>query len=244
MLLQTATDPALLARIVANVAEYRAKLPSITAEETIKSDLSQGGFYQKHDTATATIRVYAASEGSQVNEVRTYLTLNGKPVKTDRKVQVTFEMNAAFSHTAELYFSPARLACVDFKTLPTAGADGSISIAFTSKLDAPPACNFKGVVFHGSVLVDPATSQIRHLERTITRPADDAKRTLTFTSLDCAPTLIGNETFWLPTHVQVELDGGRGHFEAHYAHYHRYAGSLTIVPSNPAPGAIPDATAP
>jgi len=53
-----------------------------------------------------------------------------------------------------------------------------------------------------------------------------------FASVDIAPAKIGDSTFWLPTLVVGTFNNGKvkGKFVAHYSDYHRFTGSVSLLP--------------
>ena len=218
----------LLARVVANVARYHATLPSITADEDITSSLSQHGLYRARSTAHATLRVSPGKPGEQLDEVRTYLMLDGKPVPAGKKVSVTFELNGAFSRVADSFFLPARIPCYTFTVLPEAAPDGSIQLYFRTNPQLLGTCTNRKLVISGLARLDPATAQIRHLERSISTPAEG--HNTTSIAIDYAPAMIGGQSIWLPTSLTAELDYGKGSFSARYSNYHRYTGTVTLLP--------------
>ena len=218
----------LLTRIVANVAQYHATLPSITADEDIVSSLSQHGLYRAHGTAHATLRISPGKPGEQLDEARTYLVLDGKPVPPGKKVSVPFELNGAFSRVPETFFSAAHVSCYTFTLLPQTAPDGSIQLAFRTNPQFPGDCASRKVIVDGVARLDPATAQIRHLERTIPSPAEGHRTT--FIAIDYAAAFIGGQSIWLPTSLIAELDNGKGTFAARYSNYHRFTGTVTLLP--------------
>ena len=237
MIFQSPAPQPLLDKIVANIAELHHSLPSLTTQEDILSDLSQHGLYRAHAKAVASLRVFAGAPGEQLNEARTYLSVNGKPVAPGRKNLIPFELNGAFSRVPETYFTPAHLQCYVFTQLPQPASDGSTQLTFASNPDLPETCANKGISLTGLVRVDLATGQLHHLERTIVTPPTPGQHTTTFISIDFASASIGDQRFWLPSLLTATMDKGYGHFTAHYSNFHRYTGSLTILPDVTRPGA-------
>jgi hypothetical protein len=212
---------------VDNVSHFHAVLPSITADETIQSDLSQHGIYRAHGKATATLRVFPAAAGQQLREERTYLTIDGKAVRADKKEKLPFELNGAFSAIAEMFFTPAHVFCYSFTAMPPA-ADGAVQYSFVTRPDLPADCKNVGVTVRGLVQADPASAEIRHIERTITSPAAQGQHQVTFIGVDYASAAIGSKTYDLPKELKADLDGNLGHFVAQYSGFRRFAATVTI----------------
>jgi hypothetical protein len=241
-----APQPAdILNQLVANAAQYNATLPSLTADELIESEASYRGLFPDKAKATATLRAIRSAPGEPLKESRQLLTVNGKPVDPDKKVRLPYTLFGGFGRFQEMFFTPQHLRCYLFTLLPESGPGGTIQIAISSPpdLSAVEGCDPEREGLTGLVRVDPVSRQLVHLERTV--PADDRHKHLApFASVDCAPTRVGDETFWLPTTVS----GGspktaiRSQFVAHYSNYHRYTASIKLLPgaTEVADPAVPD----
>ena len=166
--------------------------------------------------------------GEQLDETRTYLVLDGKQVPAGKKVSVPFELNGAFSRVSDTFFFAAHVPCYTFSVLPETAVDGCIQLAFRTNSQLPATCTNRKVVITGLARLDPATAQIRHLERTISSPAEG--HNTTFIAIDYAPAILGGKSIWLPTSLSAELDYGKGTFSARYSNYHRYTGTVTLLP--------------
>lgn len=221
------SQDAFVQRIVENVSHFHEVLPSITADEAIVSDLSQHGIYRAHGRATATLRVFPAEAGKQLREERTYLTIDGKPVRADKRTLLPFELNGAFSAIAEKFFTPAHVLCYSFAAMPPA-ADGSVQYSFVGKADLSANCKTTEGILHGLVQADAVTAEIRHLEYTVTSPAPPGGQHITFIGVEYAPATIGSQTFWLPKTLNADLNGNLGHFNAVYSGFRRYKATVTI----------------
>ena len=228
---QAESPQALLDRVVQNVAMYQRTLPRITADENIESDLLQHGLYRAHAKATATIRVYPGDNSRPLNEVRTYRTRDGKPITDATHPPVPFELTFAFSGAISNYFGAATFSCYVFTPVPEAPGSKTARFTFAIYPTPPPACTATAHAIRGSVVIDTATAQIRHIERTLLVPADGA-HIATFAAVDFAPAALGDQTFWLPTLVVAESNFGKGHFRAVYSNYHRYTSSVTLLPGD------------
>jgi hypothetical protein len=165
--------------------------------------------------------------GEKLHEERTYLTIDGKAVREGKKEVLPFELIGAFSAIPETFLTPAQVLCYSFTAMPAA-ADGSVQYSFVTKPDPPTDCKTAGVTLHGRLQADPATAEIRHVERTITSPIAQGQHQVTFIGVDYAPAAIGNQTLWLPKELKADLDGNLGHFSARYSGFRRFTATVTI----------------
>jgi hypothetical protein len=227
--------PTLIDRLVANAEQYRATLPSLTADETIDSDGAFMGIFKEHATAQGTFRAIRTAPGASLDESRQITILNGKPVEPGRSVGVPFTLSGGFGRFQEMFFTPQHRACFAFELLPDPGPAGALQITISVPPDlwSVPSCSEELHGLTGLVRVAPQTFQITHLERTVTEQAAAKFHLAIFASVDLAPTQVGDETFWLPTTVVGHIINGRnkGQFVAHYSNYHRYTASISLLPN-------------
>jgi hypothetical protein len=230
---QIPAPTALIDRLVANADRYRATLPSLTADESIVTEGSAFFFHQR-TTATGTFRVIRRGEGQPLEESRQILMLNGKPVEPGKHVAVPFTLLGGFGRFQEMFFTPQHRICFTFTLLPKPGPGGTqqIAIAGPDELSAQPGCAPERKGLTGLALVDPASGQLVHLERTVTEEASKKDKLAPFASVDSAPTQVGDQTYWLPTVIVGRFREGKvkGEFIAHYSNYHRYTASITLLP--------------
>jgi len=244
----------ILAQLVANAQQYSATLPSLSADEAIESEASYRGLFPDKARATAALRAIRDTPGQPLKESRQLLTVNGKAVVPEKKARLPYTLFGGFGRFQDMFFTAKHVRCYSFTLLPQPGPGGTIQIAISSppELGGVEGCEPEREGLTGLVRVDSVTHQLVHLERTV--PEDDWHRHLApFASVDCAPTKVGEETFWLPTVVT----GGslksaiRGQFIAHYSNYHRYTASIKLLPGatevdesapSPPPGPPPAST--
>jgi hypothetical protein len=230
---QTPVPGDLLNQLVANAAQYRVTIPSLTADESIDSESSYGGLFKRKVQANGTFRAVRGTPGEPLKESRQVTELNGRPVSPNDPVRLPVALFGGFGRFQEMFFTPEHVRCFAFTLLPDPGPRGTLQIAISAaqNLDSQPGCpsGYKGLT--GVALVDVASHQLVHVERTLAdSPAN--RGSAPFASVDSAPTKVGEETFWLPT----EVAGGtpkqfhRGKFVAHYSNYHRYVASVTLLP--------------
>lgn len=230
---QSAAPPELLNQLIANADQYRATLPSLTADETILSEASYRGMFKDKVESRGTFRAVRGAPGEPLKESREITISNGKPLEPGKQAKLPFALFGGFGRFQEMFFTPKNIHCFAFNVMPEPGPGGTIqiSISVPSELEGQSDCAKSRAGLTGLVRVDAATHQLVHLERTVPdTPA--TRRSAPFASVDCAPTKVGDETYWLPTVVT----GGsanraiRGQFVAHYSNYHRYAASITLLP--------------
>jgi len=226
--------PELIDHLVANAEEYRATLPSLTADETIHSETSYMCMFKRHADAQGTFRVLRTVDDAQLQESRQIAMLNGKAVEPGKHVALPATLFGGFGRFQEMFFTPQHRRCFAFTLLPEPGPEGTqqIAISVPPELETQPGCTQERHGVTGLARVDPATGQLVHLERTV--PDEDVAHTnlAPFASVDCAPTKVGEQTFWLPTEIVGRILNGkvRGQFVAHYSNYHRYAASMSVLP--------------
>lgn len=249
------TQPAdlntLLNHISAAAAAYRLTLPSLGADESI---ISQGlgiGPFRAHAEAKAIFRVTRKTPDGPLEESRQIVELNGKPVPEGHAVHLPLTFAGAFGDALEIFFAPALRPCFDFTLAPQATPPGSeqtsqqINFLARPGSETIPACARTPSGVAGFVRIDPLSHHIHHLERTVPPAVAEPRHIATFASIDYTPTLVGSETFWLPVSISARVGPRQGssaaEFTAHYTHYHRFTGSVTIlpdvtpVPENPKP---------
>jgi hypothetical protein len=224
----------LVDQLVANASVYRATLPSLTAEEDISSDLTILGIYTRHAEAHATFRAIRKSEDTALDESRQITLLNGKPVRPGEHVNLPTTLFGGFGRFQDMFFSPQHRPCFNFALAPpTLRAPLQINITLNPDAATLRGCEPGLTGLTGIARIDAATGYLIHLERTI--PAEVAAKGnhATFGSVDCAPTQVGDETFWLPTLVTGDViqNKAKGRFTAHYSNYHRYIATSTILPA-------------
>lgn len=226
----------LLTQISTDAAAYRLTLPSLGAEESITSQSLGIGPFRARAEAKATFRVTRKSPDGPLEESRQITELNGKPVPEGHAVHLPLTFAGAFGDALEIFFAPALRPCFDFTLAPQLTPDGSQQISFLGRpgSEALPACARTPLGVAGFVRIDPPTHHIRHLERTVPAAVAEPRHIATFASVDYAPTLVGSETFWLPVSISARVGARQGssaaEFTARYTHYHRFTGTVTLLP--------------
>lgn len=230
---QTAASPDLIDELVTKAALYNATLPSITASETIESEASYL-IFKKKALAKGTFRVVRDPNGGPLKESRKITELDGKTIADGQPAHLPTTLFGGFGRFQEMFFTPAHRPCYTFTRLSEPGPGGTwqIAIATPPADSAPPGCASLPPGITGIARVDPTTHQLVHLERTVPEEAAAQRHLAPFASVDIAPEKIGDKTFWLPTLVVGTFNNGKekGRFVAHYSDYHRFTGSVTLLP--------------
>lgn len=230
---QTPVPADLLNQLIANAAQYRVTIPSLTADESIESETSYHGLFRHKVLASGTFRAVRGKAGEPLQESRQIAMVNGQSVAQNDPVRLPVALFGGFGRFQEMFFTREHVRCFAFTLLPGSGPGRTLQIEIHAvpDLDSQQGCpsGYRGLT--GLARVDPVSHQLVHIERTV--PDLPGNRgAAPFASVDCAPTKVGDETFWLPTQVA----GGtpkqffRRKFVAHYSNYHRYVASVKLLP--------------
>jgi hypothetical protein len=231
------TADKLVDQLIANADQYRATLPSLTAQETILSKLSQFLKIPYVVHAEATIRVTRKLSEDHLDESRQFTIINGKPVDSTDHTGIPFIFHNPLSGYAEEFFTREDRPCFTFVLSPQRhrSAPLELSIATSPGAAEHPQCkNWNGVT--GIVRIDAASHQLIHSETTYPETLETPKFHRRFASLDYAPVKIGQNTFWLPTTSTMYAVNGKVQMEwiAHYSDYRQFTATSTILPASPA----------
>jgi hypothetical protein len=234
----------LVDQLVENAAHYRAALPSLTAHEEIQSEASRLILHTSAK-AEAVMRVVRDPLSGELKESRQITVLNGKPVPPDQKVQLPMLMFGGFGSFQEEFFKPSERGCFVFSLMPQRHPSDPLELRIVPGPDVVAGCSAvpKPGELEGKALVDVASHQLLHLERTIDPAFAGPRHIAPFAAVDLAPAKIGEQTFWLPTMVdgrilmgkqKGEMGDLKGRFTAHYSDYHRFTATATMVSAGPA----------
>jgi hypothetical protein len=211
-------------------------LPSLTASESIVSDRSIFGF-KHHVEAQATFRALQSPAAARLDESRQINLLNGKLVPPGQHPRLPFTLFGGFGRFQDMFFSAKRRACFTFTLIPktTPASPLELQINPNPSMATMPECEAGLQGLTGIARVDPAYHQLTHLERTIPVVVAAEGNHASFASVDCAPTQVGDQTFWLPTVVIGRMDSGKakGQFTAHYTNYRRFTSTAILLPAAP-----------
>jgi hypothetical protein len=219
----------LLPRLYAYASEYRAKLPSLSCDESITSQLVVDGKIAKETRIEATLReIRDDSKSDPFIEHHTFNKVDGRPPKPNFKF--LFLVQGGFANLVGFSRKDAA-ACFDYHLASqNDGATLRLDMALKPDSSANPHCNDIPAGFRKTVLVDAETGHITHVERTISADAAKNPKEVYFASIDYSPQKLGNDTFWLPARIYAHDLTGEMRMFAVYSNFHRYAGEMKILP--------------
>ena len=228
----------LLSRIEANTEQYKASVPSFLCDEHIVSQELYDGKLKHETTVDALFRVTrSTSQTDTLDESREVTSIDGKP-STGRKINMPISFSGGFSGALAKFLSADHRQCFDYAPDPAAAAPaGTAAFIFTTRETATrdPACASIQPGTTGKFVIDSATVQVSHIERTVPYPIGKDQGVLSTASVDFAPVALNGRSFWLPFTVSAfTLETSKTNafrFTAHYSNYHRFAANSTILPA-------------
>lgn len=226
----------LLPRLYAYAREYRAKLPSLSCDEAITSQVLKSGKVKKELLVEATLReVRDDSKTEPFTERRTFKTVDGRRPKPH--FTIPFLVRGAFANAIG-FVREDREACFDYRLV---AQDGGATLRLDMALKpnyTDSNCKDVPEGYKKIVLVDAKTYRITHVDRTISAQAAKHSIEVYFFSTDFRPQKLGNETFWLPAKVYAHDADDEGRMYATYSNFHRYTGELKVLPMDAQPGEV------
>jgi hypothetical protein len=225
----------LLSRVEANTEQYKATVPSFLCDEHIASQELRDGKLKHETTIDALFRV--TRSGETLEESRDVKTINGEPSST-KKLNMPISFSGGFSGALAKFLSAERRQCFDYRPDPSAPASpGTEAFTFTAREAAAKqtACSTIQPDTTGRFVVDSATMQVTHIERTVPNPIGRDQSVLGTAAVDFAPVNLNGKSFWLPSTVTAFTTEtpktGAFRFTAKYSNYHRFTASSTILPT-------------
>jgi hypothetical protein len=225
----------LLSRVEANTEQYKATVPSFLCDEHITSQELRDGKLKHETTIDALFRV--TRSGETLEESREVKTINGEPSST-KKLNMPISFSGGFSGALAKFLSAERRQCFDYHPDPSAPASpGTEAFTFSAReaTAKQPACSTIQPGTTGRFVVDSATMQVVHIERTVSNPIGRDQSVLGTAAVDFAPVNLNGKSFWLPSTVTAFTTEtpktSAFRFTAKYSNYHRFAASSTILPT-------------
>ena len=227
----------LLSRVEANSEEYRSTVPSFFCDEHVTSQEIHDGKL-KHETTVDAIFSVTRSTGQTgvLDESREVKALDNKP-SANKKVNMPLAFNGGFSGALTKFLSASHHQCFKYQLDdPSSRRQEEIGFSFAVREDAStqPSCATIKPGTTGRVLVNAATMQVTHVERTVPNPIGADHSVFGTASVDYAAVTLNGRTFWLPitiTAFTTETPKTNGfRFTAHYSNYHRFGATSTIIP--------------
>jgi hypothetical protein len=226
----------LLPRLYAYAREYRAKLPSLSCDEAITSQVLKNGNVKKELLVEATLReVRDDSKTEPFTERRTFKTVDGRRPKPH--FTIPFLVQGAFANAIG-FVREDREACFDYRLV---AQDGGATLRLDMALKpnyTDSNCKDVPEGYKKTVLMDAKTFRITHVDRTISAEAAKHSIEVYFFSTDFSPQKLGNETFWLPVKVYAHDAADAGRMYATYSNFHPFAGELKVLPMDAQPGEV------
>ncbi|NYF91958.1 hypothetical protein RBB79_19985 [Tunturiibacter empetritectus] len=234
-------DPALeqiLSRIEANTEQYKSTVPSFLCDEHITSQEIHDGQLKHETTVEALFRVARSpSPDGALEESREVKSINGKS-SSGKKLDMPISFRGGFSGALAKFLSADRHECFDYQSDRSSPASpGTEAFTFTARESAAkqPACVSIQPGTTGKFVIDTASAQVTHIERTVPNPVGKDQAVRGTASVDFAPVTLNGRSFWLPTTViafTTETPKTNAfRFTAKYSNYHRFAASSTILPT-------------
>jgi hypothetical protein len=210
-----------LGRLGAAAVELEHSLPSLTCQETGKSEFLVGGKTKKRDEFTATLRAKRDSDGA-LDETFEVTKLNGKS-STRRDFRFPFYVSGGFDR-AMRYFAPMQQACYRYSLGP-----GRIDFVTAADVALHPQCVDEGM--RGFALLD-AQGNVLHVERTVSSKEAQERGIAPFASIDFGDVELNGTMFRLSRHMLSQSTQGRFglRFDATYSDCRMFTATVKIGP--------------
>jgi hypothetical protein len=251
---KTPTLEDILGRLEANLNHYDTSVPSLFCDEHVVSSQMAP---KERDQSTITDSVFRLKRTSgpdhrtTLAESREIRSIDGKPA-TSQNMDGPTLLSGAFEGGLDVV-SLNQTACMNYELQPiNRRRPTEPYVVRFSTIASPrnPADCLLQEKSKGRVFIDPATMQVTHLE--LNTPRHTIVRGDSFTSpvvgkrvitVDYAPVMLGGETFWMPSSINMRVVSGAGTFhmvvwsyQATYRNYHKMEVTSRILPGiAPAP---------
>lgn len=240
---QAASLETVLARLRANVTEYRKSVPNFSADESVVSQIEYDGKVRKQDRLDSGFRVSRAPDHT-LHEIRVAPSLNGRAV-TGRKLSLPYRFSGGFADMPALLTSK----CGDFRLAQTGAAEpGRIVLLISNKAESNPDCGKSP--YTEKAVIDASSFQVLRFEHHAENVEIKnwlthlpfvlalSKHNVVSAAVDYAPVKLGGNTFWLPSRVtSTATDKSKPltlRYEASYSNFKLFTSSVTITPADPA----------
>lgn len=245
---KTPTLEEILQRLDAHLDHYDARVPSLFCDEHVVSKVEHGSRIEDITVTDSVFRLKrtpAPDNTTALVESREINTVNGKP-PTSQHIDGPTMLSGAFEGGLAVV-SLKQTTCTNYKLQrihQKRPADPYVVSFATVLMPRNTAGCLLNENSKGRAFVDPASMQITHLElttphHTIT-PGDRyqspfiGERVIT---VDYAPVLLGGETFWMPSTIDLRVTSGSGtfhksvwSFQATYRNYHKLEVKSRVLP--------------
>jgi hypothetical protein len=242
------TIDAVLARVRENISEFKKSVPGFVSDESALSQRFVNNKLKEEMKIESSFEVKRRGGTGDMLETRTTKLVDGKTPK-NQKIEPPYFYRGGFADALGSVDSK----CLAYSLGEAPDTDKTILILSTPKpvsSDRPAECHFSPS-FSMKAFVDPQTFQIIRLEYTVQDVDVDmgirghipfvayvtSRDNVSTFIAEYAPVELGSKTYWLPKTVISDLkdkDDRKNpvhlRYEAHYANYHKFAVSSTILP--------------
>jgi hypothetical protein len=229
----------LLSQVEAKSDRYNATVPGFACDEHIVSQEFHQGQLKRETTADGVFSVIrSASTPNTLEESREIKRINGKPA-VNKKMNLPLSFSGGFSGALTKFLSREHRLCFEYAAdTSTPSPQGSAAFTFVAKAAVAnePACASIQPGTRGKFVVDTASMQVIHIERTVPNPVGRDETVFGTAAVEYAAATFSGESFWLPSTIiaftteTAKTNGFR--FTAHYGDYHRFASTSTILPAD------------
>jgi hypothetical protein len=229
----------LLSQVETNTEQYKATVPNFFCDEHITSQEHRDGKLKHETTLDALFRVSrSAPPNGTLEESREIKAINGKP-SSAKKLTMPISFSGGFSGALAKFLSAEHRQCFDYQSDPAATVSpGTEAFNFTARQTAAklPACSSIQPGTTGKFVIDSATAQVTHIERTVPNPIGENQSVFGTAAVDFTPVTLNGKSFWLPSTVTAFTTEtpktSAFRFTAKYSNYHRFSASSTILPTS------------
>lgn len=233
------TLDAILLRLQNNLAHYKSAIPNLFCDEHVVSSMHLDGFDLSKTTTDSIFRLKHSTDKAlltEFNESREVEKVNGKPPHSD-SLKGPIILAGAFSNALEVVSLDFKR-CYDYHLIPDQRFHHvpALAIDYSLKDNAVEDKACPGPEKNsGRAFIDPQTMQVIHLEMKIPRhETKDGLFEIWTWSIDYAPVVFDNQSFWMPTTVNSKLvetaQRTDWEFVATYSNYHELNVTSKVLP--------------
>ena len=234
---------AILLHLQNNLTDYKSSIPNFFCDEQVISSMNvRGKHHAMANPNTTTNSIFrleraADAQGSYLKESREIKAVNGVPTHINTMRGPTI-FTGAFSNALEIVSLDLKH-CYDYRLisgeLPNHTAALVINYSLKEAAVKDETCPGPEL-HHGSAYVDPKTMRIVRLEMlTPKRQISPATYGPWFWTIEYAPVVFDNRSFWMPDTITskatTETRSVEWDFTATYSHYHRLTVHSKILPN-------------
>jgi hypothetical protein len=234
----------ILARLRANITDYRTSVPNFSCDEFVDSVRLDDGKIQDETKVQSSFRI-TRTTGGNLQETRIKNTVDGKPTKS-QKVSLPFTFNGGFADMLQFLGSD----CFEYRLgdpIPTDTSQVVLLFSMKPTFVGSPRCGLNKSE-RGTVVIDPDsfhvvqfTYQVEDIDlgwlAKIPFVAGPSKHNILIVTVGFAPVSLGDKVFWLPRQVASSLTAKTKpigfRYQANYSNYHRFTSSVTIGAASP-----------